>query len=103
MNPVEGEGLLSVVGWPNANPVGVAFSAGFVVVNGNPPLEPSDVFVFVPKENPPLEPWFEIWFCCPNVKPLPEFPPNEDDGDPKPMPALVPKEMTGLDVLGICN
>ena len=103
-NPVEGEGLLSVVGWPNENPVGVAFSAGFVVGNENPPFRFSDAFLFAPKLNPPLVPWLEGWLCCPNVKPLPEFPSNgERDGDPKPVPVPVPKERPGLEPPGICN
>lgn len=35
---------------------------------------------------------------------MPEFPPNgEGDGDPKPEPALVPKEKPGLEVPGICS
>jgi hypothetical protein len=103
-NPVEGEGLPSVVGWPNAKLVGVAFSAGFVVGNENPPLRLSDAFLFVPKANPPLAPWLEGWLCCPNAKPLPEFPSNgEGNGDPKPVPVLVPKEKPGLELPGICN
>lgn len=58
----------------------------------------------MPKVKPPLAPGLEGWFCCPNVKPLPEFPPNgEGDGDPKPVPVLVPKEKPGLELPGICN
>jgi hypothetical protein len=103
-NPVEGDALASVAGWPNVDPVGVAFSAGFVAGNENPSFILSEAFLLVPKGNPPLAPWLEGWFCCPNVKPLPEFPPNgEANGDPKPVPVLVPKEKPGLELLGICN
>jgi hypothetical protein len=103
-NPVEGDGLASVTGWPNADPVEVVFSAGFVAGNENPPFIVSEAFLLVPKVNPPLAPWLEDWFCCPNVKPLPEFPPNgEGNGDPKPVPVLVPKEKPGLELPGICN
>jgi len=59
VNPVEGEGLLSVVDWPNVNPAGVV-SAGFDAANENPPFEPSDAFVFVLKLNPPFVPWLEV-------------------------------------------
>lgn len=86
------------------NPVGVAFSAGLAVGNGNPPFTLSDAFLFVPKANPPLEPWPEGWPCCPNAKPLPEFPSNgEGDGDPKPVPVLAPNGKLGLELPGICN
>jgi hypothetical protein len=102
-NPVEGDGLASVAGWP-MDPVGAAFSAGFVAGNENPPFIFSEAFLLVPKANPPLAPWLEGWFCCPNVKPLPELPPNgEGNGDPKPVPVLVPKENPGLELPGICN
>ena len=102
-NPVEGDGLASVVGWPNVEPV-VEFSAGFVAGNENPPFILSEAFLLVSKANPPLAPWLEGWFGCPNVKPLPEFPPNgEGNGDPKPVPVLVPKEKPGLELPGICN
>jgi hypothetical protein len=56
VNPVEGEGLLSVVDWPYVNPAGVV-SAGFDAANENPP---SDAFVFVLKLNPPFVPWLEV-------------------------------------------
>lgn len=103
-NPVDGDGLASVTGWPNVDPVEVAFSVGFVAGNENPPFILSEAFLLVPNVNPPLAPWLEGWFCCPNVKPLPEFPPNgEGNGDPKPVPALVPKEKPGLELPGICN
>jgi len=103
-NPVEADGLPSVVDWPNVNPGEVAFSAGFVAGNENPPFRLSDAFLLVPKVSPPLASLLGGWFCCPNVKPLPEFPPNgEGDGDPKPVPVLVPKERPGLELPGICN
>jgi hypothetical protein len=98
---VEGDGLASVTGWLN-DPVG--FSAGFVAGNENPPFILPEDFLLVSKVNPPLAPWLEGWFCCPIVNPLPEFPPNgEDNGDPKPVPVLVPKEKPGLELPGICN
>ncbi len=94
----------SVVDWPNVNPVGVAFSAGFVIGKENAPFRFSGAFLLVSKVTPPLAPWLEGWFCCPNVKPLPAFPPNgEGDGDPKPVPVLVPKEKPGLELPGICS
>jgi hypothetical protein len=81
----------------------VVFSAGFVAGNENPPFILSVTFLLVPKLNPPLAPWLEGWFCCPNAKPLPEFPPNgEANGDPKLVP-LVPKEKPALELPGICN
>jgi hypothetical protein len=86
------------------DPVGVGFSAGFDAGNENPPFILSDAFLLVPKVNPSLAPWLEGWFCCTNVKPLPEFPPNgEGNGDPKPVPVLLPKEKPGLELPGICN
>lgn len=99
---MEGDGFPSDPGWSNRNP-GVAFSAGFIAENEYPPSTLSEAFLLVPKVNP-LAPWIEGWFCCPNVKPLPEFPPNgEGDGDPKPVPVLVPNEKSGLELPGICN
>jgi len=101
---VEGDGLVSVAGWPNVDPAGAAFSAGFVAENENPPFILSEAFLLVLKVNPSLASWLESWFCCPNAKPLPEFPPNgEGNGDPKPVPVLVPKEKPGLELPGICN
>jgi hypothetical protein len=86
------------------NPVGGRFSAGFDATNEKPPLELSEALVFAPRVKSPLAPWLEVWFCCPNVKPLPEFPPNgEGDGDPNPVPVLVPNEKPGLEAPGICN
>jgi hypothetical protein len=101
-DPVEGEGLPSVAGWPGVNPADVAFSAGFVVRNENPPLRLSNAFLFVLKLSSPLAPWLEGWPRCPNAKPLPEFPLSGDgDGNPKPVPVPASKEKAGLELLGI--
>ena len=56
---MESKGLLSVVDWPNVNPLDGVFSASFDAVNENPPLGFSDAFVLVPKATPLLVPWFE--------------------------------------------